>query len=552
MKKFTQLTLVLIGLMLSWTSYGQEDWENNTGEIEDVEVQIIKDREITLLKANRNFEKINPTFSETQVPKFEYNFQSFDFEIPDLTFRLRPLRIKNEQLQKLYGGYLKAGFGNFGTPYLEGFVNNKRDQQYAYGAHVKHLSSKNGPVDDENSGVSENQVDIFGKIFTKNAVLGGSLGYEQDKVRFYGYPANTLVEVVDIEQQFNKIKVNGFVKSNNKEGDMNYYLGAGYSHVSDDFDAKEGVFDTKFNMTYPLNDAKIKLASDVKVISRTDNVISDSRYLIAIKPTYEFEYNGFNIEAGLNATYENDTLQDLGKLHIYPVVKAAYDISDEIKLYATLDGGIVANTYQSVVERVPFVMNNVPINHTNRLYQISGGVRSKAGKSSYLHTGFTMGGYKYFQYFLNDPSDISKFTIAYDSETSTIANLFGEWGMIKSNKFQLSLRGDYFIYNMGSAAEAWHQPQYKIAVLGKYNIYDKIILEANLNIIGGIKAFDTAMNTSVDLDTAIDLGVKASYLLSDQFSVFVSLDNILSQEYEMLYRYPVKGLQVMGGLSYTF
>jgi len=553
MRKYRNIAFVIFSLMLSMVSYGQDDWENNTGEIEDVEVQIIKDREIKLLKANRNFEKINPTITATDLPKFQYEFQEFNFEVPDLIFKLRPLRIKNEQLQKLYGGYLKAGFGNFGTPYLEGYVNNKRDQQYTYGAHVKHLSSKNGPVDGENSGVSESQIDVFGKVFTKKAVLGGSLGFGQNKVYFYGYPEGDVVNADDIKQRFTKINVNGFVKSNNAEDDPGYEFRMGYKQISDDYNAKEGIFSSTFELTYPINnDNAIDVVADLEVISRTDNNVSDDRILFSIQPTYKFKYNDFKLTVGLNTAYENDTLQSLGKLHVYPLIGAAYDVSEQVELYAGIDGGIVSNTYYSIVDRIPFVNADVPIYFTNKLYQFTGGLRAKVGKSSFVHAGFSMGGYKEYQYVINDITDVSKFNLIYDPETSTIANIFGEWGLTKSQQFQLSIRGDYFMYNMGSQPEAWHQPQFKITTLAKYNIFDKIILEADLHVLGGIKAIDLNTNTSVGLDAVIDFGVQGKYLLSEQFSIFVKLNNILSQENQLFYRYPVKGFQAIGGISYTF
>jgi hypothetical protein len=553
MRKYLNIPFIICGLMLSIMSYGQEDWENNTGEIEDVEVQIIKDREIKLLKANRNFEKINPTFAATVLPKFNYEFQEFNFEIPDLIFKLRPLRIKTEQLQKLYGGYLKAGFGNFGTPYLEGYVNNKRDKQYAYGAHVKHLSSKNGPVDEENSGVSESQFDVFGKVFTKKAVLGGDLGFGLNKVHFYGYPTGDVVNADDIEQQFTKLKVNGFVKSNNGVKDPSYLFGLGYKHISDDFNAKEGVFSSKFTLIYPASgDNSFGIDANLSVISRTDTNVSDSRLLFNAQPTYDFNYNNFKLTAGLNAVYENDTLQSLGKLHLYPVIRAAYDVSTKVELYAGLEGGIVSNTYHSTVARVPFVNADAPISHTNKLYQFSGGLRAKAGKSSFVHAGFSMGGYKEYQYVVNNSTDASRFNLFYDSETSTIANIFGEWGMTKSQQLQWSLRGDYFMYNMGSQAEAWHQPQYKVTAMAKYNIFNKIILEADLHVLGGLKALDLSADMAIDLDPVIDLGVQGKYLLSEQFSIFVKLNNVMSQENQLLYRYPMKGFQAIGGISYTF
>ena len=553
MHKYKSRYLFFIGWILTTASYGQDNWGSDTGEIEDVEIEIIKDREITLLKANRNFEKVNLSLAPPILPKFEYKFQEFDFGVPDLTFRLRPLRIKKEQLSKLYGGYLKMGFGNFVTPYLEGYANNKRNQQYAHGIHIKHLSSKRGAVDSDNSGVSESQVDMYGKIFTEKIVLGGNLKFERNKVHFYGYPEGTNVLAENIEQQFNQVKVHGFVKSNSTEKELNYQLDVGYEHIMDDFSAKENIFSSKFDLKYPFNkENSLELDAGIQQISRTDNAISDRRFLVSVQPTYQFVYSGFKISAGLNVAYENDTLQSLGKLHLYPIANATYPINNQMGLYARFGGGIVANTYQSVIDKVPFLTADAPIYHTNRLYEFTGGIHAKVGKSGYTHLGFSLGGYKHFASIVNTAADVSRFTLAYDPQTSTVVNVFGEWTLHKSNKLQLSLRGNYYAYNMGSLPRASHHPQYKMALLVRYNIYDKIILDANLHTIGGISTFDPSTDASVDLDTVMDFGVQVMYLFSDRFSIFMKFNNVFSQEYQLLYRYPVRGFQAMGGISYTF
>jgi outer membrane cobalamin receptor len=88
--------------------------------------------------------------------------------------------------------------------------------------------------------------------------------------------------------------------------------------------------------------------------------------------------------------------------------------------------------------------------------------------------------------------------------------------------------------------------------LAKYNIYDKIILETNVNVIGGIMAIDTNTSSSIDLDAVFDLSLMGTYLLSDQFSIFAKFNNIFSQEYQLINRYPVRGFQAIGGISYTF
>jgi hypothetical protein len=69
---------------------------------------------------------------------------------------------------------------------------------------------------------------------------------------------------------------------------------------------------------------------------------------------------------------------------------------------------------------------------------------------------------------------------------------------------------------------------------------------------GGAKAFDVDTDVTTTLPAAFDLNAKLSYLFSKQFSVFVKGNNLLSNEYPIYLNYPVRGLNVMGGLTWVF
>src|SRR6478752_6106296 len=80
-------------------------WEEG-GKIETVEIEIVKPREITLPKANRNFEKIAPRPSEPIKPPITYDFRAFSFQTPQISSPIRPLKLKQEGQSKLYGNYV--------------------------------------------------------------------------------------------------------------------------------------------------------------------------------------------------------------------------------------------------------------------------------------------------------------------------------------------------------------------------------------------------------------------------------------------------------------
>jgi hypothetical protein len=66
-----------------------EKW--GEGEIEKVEIQITKEKQITLPQANRNFEKIPPRAAEPIKPEIKYDFKNLSFTTPDYNPALRPL-----------------------------------------------------------------------------------------------------------------------------------------------------------------------------------------------------------------------------------------------------------------------------------------------------------------------------------------------------------------------------------------------------------------------------------------------------------------------------
>src|SRR5688572_27886184 len=97
----------------------KKQWTED-GEIENVEIEIVKEREITLPQANRNFEKIPPRASEPIKPPITYDFKSFSFQAPQINAQIRPLKLKQENPSNVYGGFVRVGYGNYVSPLLEG------------------------------------------------------------------------------------------------------------------------------------------------------------------------------------------------------------------------------------------------------------------------------------------------------------------------------------------------------------------------------------------------------------------------------------------------
>jgi hypothetical protein len=195
---------------------------------------------------------------------------------------------------------------------------------------------------------------------------------------------------------------------------------------------------------------------------------------------------------------------------------------------------------------------NIPLYHTNRNFEFLLGVNARLGKQVEAHAGVAAASLENLYYFVNSEDDQSKFMPVYDNGTTKRNNIYASVSYAQSEKAKFMLRGDFYTYSTDNVEEAWHRPTYRLSANAFYNVYDKILLKADLIMQGGMKAFDQNTLQTIKLDGAFDLNVRAEYLFSQSFSFFVELNNIASSQYPLYYHYPVRGFQVLGGITWSF
>ncbi len=543
--------LILFGMTPD--AYSQ-DWE---GEIQDVEIVIVKDREITLPPANRIFDKVPPVPAPRIPTTVTYRFEDANFVPPMLDLKLRPLRMSDEPIPKLYGNYVKAGFGNFTTPYLEGYVNNKRDKVYAYGAYARFIASRTGPVDGVNSGSGELSANVFGKYFTKSSVWSGQAGFNRQYYHFYGYPPGAFAEKEQIFQAFTHFNLGGSVKSSDLSEPFQYELRADIDLISDRLEASERDFTIQSNNSYKINDQiSADIRADMSIMGRSDiGIPPGSRNLFRLRPTVQYRlFDNLVIEGGVNLIFENDTLGGANNFHFYPHARAAYELDDKFSVFAGIDGDIERITYRSLMFQNPFLGQSIDVYNSNKTFEFYGGIKGTLMSRLSGESGISLSTYKNLFFFQNRDAIVPEFfDVVYDTVNTTILNYYAELNYQELEQTRAGIRADFYIYNSNQFAKAWHRPGTKITATVAHNIYDKILLKSELFLMAGIWAPDVlADGDPVKLSPAIDLNIKGEYLFSSRFSIFLHFNNIFGNEYQLLYNYPVRGFQVLGGATYSF
>ncbi|MDN5213586.1 hypothetical protein QQ020_16055 [Fulvivirgaceae bacterium BMA12] len=529
-----------------------QEWEDQTGEIEDAEIVIEKDKKIELPPASRLYEKISPLPLKNDEGQMQFQYKDFNYQLTDLEPRIRVLTIKDPLLKKLYANYLKAGIGNFASAHLEAYVNSKRNENFSYSFHGKHASSSRGPVDKKNSGAAENFLGVNGKAFYDAFILGGNINYQGRKNHFYGYDQRVEAFRDTIEQKFNNFYVDGTLETRDTGSDFYFKITPSFSFLKDNFDAKESKFGMKFKSTFSLDEnIGLDLGSYLSLTKRTDGT-SLNRNLFKVRPSVNFKAGELKVNAGLNIVYENDTIAGGDKTHLYLSGSVTYDLNEDVSIYGGIDGDIEEVNLHTLVNENPFINAEIPLVHSNKELELYGGIKGSLFRSFTIKTGFSLADYENLYFFINDPLDTAKFNVVYDAGNTTAFNFFGEFGVDKTNIFRGAARFDFYAYSLERVDEPWHRPTYKFSLMGSFNLFDKILFSSDLYTMGGIKAKNFITDEEVELDPIVDLNFKVDYRYSDQVSMFLNFNNVLSKNYERYYNYPSRGFMLMVGLTYAF
>lgn len=521
-------------------------------KMENVEIEIVKERKISLPDAERKFTKIAPHASEPISPPITYSFIPLEIQLPMANLAVRPLKLKKESDEQVKKGQFSAAYGNFASPYLEAYITSTRNPKQLVGAHALIDIWAKGPIDDRNSGNGKYGVSGFINSFGNKAKAGAYLSYDQSFWHFYGYPAGTSVEAREVLQHFNRFSLGGNL-ANASVDKFTYQLKGDFGYLTDKFDAKETKVEFDFTSAYSLEQAKsLKINSSYQLISRQDIAVdAKPRNLFQAEGLYSFSpIEKLTLDAGFAIAYENDTIDK--DFHLYPSLFAAYELSKKVTAKASLTGSMKPVSMHILSLENPWLAPNVAIAHTNEAFLLNTSIEASVARSIRTEIGASVASLKNLYFYTNSQTDQAQFELHYDKGATERINFYTAINYALTQKALVTFRGDYYGYNTDTLTEAWHKPRYKVAIDGSYNFYKKLKVSSSFIGLGGMKAYEYTTSRVVTLDPAIDLSVRLDYFVSDKFLVFIQGTNLLSSDYSLYLNYPARGAQVRLGLSASF
>jgi hypothetical protein len=564
--KVTFLKVAFIALFGLGGSIGTKTFAQSDGKgrLEDAEIVVEKDRVIELPEASRNFQKIAIDPPTPRDRAIDYNFNDYRLPNQDIRLAMRVLTVKQEPLPHLDGNYIKAGVGNFLTGYLKGHFHNTRSKDYNYGADISHLSSGRGPIGVPGinySGVSNSRIALNGEAFMGDVTLGGKLNYGRDQHFFYGFNPEILnirgLEKDTIRQVFNRIGAQTYVKNNQAESLLQYNLGLGFDFVRDAYNARESNVQVNLASGYALDKfSQIRVDGNLSLVNYTDE-FSQSRTFFRLRPTYERDMDLLKVTVGATIAYTSDTVNSARQFNFYPAIRAGFEAIDKkLILFAGLEGDLTRVTLNNLTRENPFLAPNLRIADTNKGLDVYAGFTGNITKEVQLTGRVAYQSFRNLYFYNPSMADSSRFDLVYDDGTTNVLNIHGELIFNASEKVRVGVKGDYNSYSLTELERPFHRPALQATAFGTVNIGEKIFLNSELYYISSTYAqvFRPQTNTFAlrQTDTIIDLNVKGDYRFSKNFSSFVMANNLFAQQYQRYLNYPGQGLNIIGGITYSF
>ena len=123
------------------------------------------------------------------------------------------------------------------------------------------------------------------------------------------------------------------------------------------------------------------------------------------------------------------------------------------------------------------------------------------------------------------------------------------------------LKGNYYNYNLESLPFAPHKPNFDLTASAGLKIIERLTGFVDLEVLGQRKAvvfhvdaLSSAMPQTVafQIDPSIKLNLGATYKLTNSFSLFGRVDNLLNRQNEQWLGYAGQGLRLMAGVTWSF
>lgn len=494
---------------------------------------------------DKDKQNISPVIKDESAPPqaMDYRLNTLDpaavaYDAP----AIRPLAMKTEKGPKAYRGFAKIGYGIPSSPYANAGYHYAQDDKFKIFANVLHHSANNKSV--QNQKFSQTKIELGGGFNTSlNFAVDAGVKVEDQRYNFYS--VDSLPAGLDPLRKFNgtAFGIKAYNSAENSLG-VDYEAGFDFASLKSNFGVKENDFDIHLKGTKWFSDNfALSITTGNHITNLTDSIKSTLNNFY-LRPALTLNGDIYKIRVGTNLIATNDEFK------VLPDLEAMVNIAgNAFGAYAGWYGDVRKNTYRSLMEQNPFLVENISLSNSafNRFY---GGIRGKVGAIEYQGEA----GYKSVNnmpLFVNDSLRPYGFGLVFDD--LKIFDINGTMILNLARGLQFTGLVRYNIYTTDKQAEPWHLPNLESNLgLSLLTLNDRLKLKAEVYLADASYSVNYEGTKPLKNNALLDLSFEAAYRFSEYFGIFFQLNNLPNSKYKRYYNTPTYGLNILGGLTARF
>lgn len=559
---------VLLGMtVFCGAAFAQEESVSDTTKAPPTleEVEVVRDYRPILADAVKIRRSPDMSNIRKYQPSLKYDILDKRLNLPSGMRKLRIQEMPSERPETMYPNYVKAAIGNYSSYLGEIYINTAEDPYIQAGGYFKHLSQKGDLAQQK---FSEQQIGVFGKSILDKITLNGRLSYNRYGTGFYGLVEGA--EYLNTEpgtQVFNDVYFSGELNNNYdpNDHDISYSLKADAYFFSDKYAAKENSFAITgyFNKAIQAFNLGANVSADFTGLKGPE--FSRRNNIARLNPYIRFQGDNYKITLGVNFVSE---FGDSSRTNLIPKADLEFAVVPEYaSIFAGITGDAVKTSLRTLARENPYLNQDLEIRNLLETMHVYGGIKGNVGATfGYKAQVF----YKELQdlpLYMNNALQPHKFDLVYagqQGEKSTLMGLQGEINIRVSETVALGGKLNINEYDLEENQDAWFLPKIRLAADTRININEKLFVNGELLFNGMTRAktyeypaddqidFDMLTPVIVEVPAFLDVSAGAEYRVNKQIGIYVRANNLLGKTYERFLYYPRLGLNVFGGVNFSF
>ncbi len=331
----------------------------------------------------------------------------------------------------------------------------------------------------------------------------------------------------------------------------------------DKYDARENAITVNGYLNKRIQSFNLGLAAGLDFGSTKSVTTKIANNLLRLNPYIRLQASGVKINAGINFVQE---FGDFSTTRIFPLVTADFTlVPDYLQIFGELKGDVNRNSMKALTDENPFLNSDIRIQNTVEKMSITAGIKGTGG------AGF---GYKIKAYhkkitdmplFVNNFAAVNRFDVIYDFGNMKLTGINGEITVQVSDALRWTGGLTMEQYKPASESESWFKPQARLSSNLLFNFNEQLSFNAAVYMQGETKAKvytaqpllpytvpDPSIENIVTMKGFVDLGLGADYKINKQFGAFLKVNNLMNSNNNRFLYYDNIGLNVFGGISYSF